>query len=166
MPLESRNKTVGFASRTLKNLKHIKEARYVDKADVHVGTQLVSSLLGLTVLPYERDYEGGIQDATLKELDRQGWYMWKLTKVCDKKHGLTLTLKLFIYHIRNAVAHGRFMFSSDSLLLSEWSLTVRDGPKGGPINWEATIGGKELYCFCRTFAQYLDTPVKDTERTW
>lgn len=155
MPLESRNNTFGFASRTLKNLEYIRNAFVNDKADVHPVTQLVSSLLGLIVVPWERRLEDNVPEVKLEELDNQGWRMWTIT--LDDKETPTLTLERLIYHIRNAIAHGRFTFTSDSRLLSQVMLEVEDrkGPSENPY-WRAEIRGDCLYSFCCRFAQYME----------
>ena len=52
--LPSRNNPSGFAERTRKNLELIERA-YSVGADVHVVTQLMLSLLGIIVFPWEHD---------------------------------------------------------------------------------------------------------------
>ena len=52
MEYYGRNTVWGFSARTLKNLAYLDAARD-EGADVHVVTQLVTSLLGLIVFPYQ-----------------------------------------------------------------------------------------------------------------
>ncbi|MEE9138320.1 MAG: hypothetical protein V3V07_07245, partial [candidate division NC10 bacterium] len=70
-PLASRGDSVGFADRTLKNLRRIEQA-YTDDHDVHVVTQRVLSLLGVVVFPWADGVEQHIQKLRLEVLGK-GW---------------------------------------------------------------------------------------------
>jgi hypothetical protein len=52
MKYEGRNTVWGFRDRVLKNLTFLNFARNMG-ADVHIVTELITSLLGLIVFPYE-----------------------------------------------------------------------------------------------------------------
>ena len=61
-----------FARRTLLNLDRIQQAEVEGESDVFPVTQLWNSLLGLVVLPRERD-ENLIPDTPLADLSADGW---------------------------------------------------------------------------------------------
>jgi hypothetical protein len=105
----SRNTTQGFARNVRKNLNFIIKERDEDE-DVHEVTQLVTSLLGLVVFPWEADALKHIESFQLKTLEREGWPRWRIQS--DEK-GDTHTLKELTRHLRNAVCHRRISFSSD-----------------------------------------------------
>ena len=153
MLFESRNNAIGFAGRTRKNLEYVRNA-FDCGEDVHVVTQLVISLLGLVVLPWERNLVEHIQEVKLRELADQDWPEWSITLGCCE------TLGELVYHIRNAVAHGRVTFSSDSRNLAEVEIIVEDAKPGRKTpDWRAKIGGNELYSFCLRFAEYVDSTI-------
>ena len=66
MSQTSRNapKGKGIVERTLKNLEYIQDA-HARNDDVHVVTHLVTSLLGLVVLPWEKGLKKNMKDLTL-----------------------------------------------------------------------------------------------------
>ena len=148
----SRNDAIEIARRTERNLRYIKsefDCRGED-SPVHVVTQLMNSLLGLVILPRERYLEVANETAKLRELATQGWPEWKITK------GKADTLGQLTWHVRNAAAHGRIAFSSDSRYLHEVMITVEDSRgKGKSIYWRAEIKGDDLYEFCLRFAKHV-----------
>jgi hypothetical protein len=79
MRLASRNESMGFADRTKKNLQHIQKA-FDAGHDVHVVTQVVNSLLGLVVFPWESHLDEVMQAIPLAELEQQRWPRWEITK--------------------------------------------------------------------------------------
>ncbi len=137
----SRNapKGKGIVERTLKNLQYVQDA-HARGDDVHVVAHLVTSLLGLVVLPWEKGLKKNMKDLTLERLKDQGWPEWNTsTKEAYE------TLGCLIRHLRNATAHGRYTFSSESKHLSEVTLTVKD------TCWKAEIQADRLYVFCLHF---------------
>ena len=103
---------------------------------------MVTSLLGLVVLPWEKGLKKNMKDLTLECLKDQGWPEWNTsTKEAYE------TLGCLIRHLRNATAHGRYTFSSDCRHLSEVKITVKD------ICWQAEIQADKLYEFCLRFAE-------------
>ena len=146
----SRNEAIGIAQRTRKNLRYIRDA-FNRGEDVHVVTQLVTSLLGLIVLPVEEGLQNHVQQVKMDDLYRNCWPKWKITL------GDAETLGDLAWHIRNATAHGHISFSSDCRVLSEVIITVKDRPlRQTEFNWEATIGGDELYKFCLRFSRFIE----------
>jgi hypothetical protein len=76
------------------------------------------------------------------------------------KLGETNTVEDFIHHMRNAVAHGRITFSSDSRDLEEVTLTFEDGKPGSKdIEWRVCIDGKHLRQFCTRFMDLIQKTV-------
>ena len=148
----SRNAAIEIARRTERNLRFIRTEfdRLGEDSPVHVVTQLVNSLLGMVILPREQYLELRNEATKLEELVSEGWPEWDITK------GKANTLGQLARHIRNAAAHGRITFSSDSRHLNEVIITVEDsGDFGKSINWRAQIAGDKLYDFCIKFAIHV-----------
>ena len=155
--LKSRNNPLGIGQRTRKNLEYIKDARKRQE-DVHLVTQLVNSLLGLVVLPWERNSVKSIEKVKLEELRKKGWPEWCITLDEDKEK--TETLGQLVQHIRNATAHGHITFSSDSLCLSEVVIEVANKRRGAQEpHWRAKIQGDHLYSFCLLFSKYIEDTI-------
>lgn len=155
-----RNDPLGFANRTLKNLQYIEKAQPGHSKDVHVVTQLIVSLLGLVVFPKENhlpvkvDIEDHIKDLLLADLIKNGWPEWDITYEATP----TKTLGHLWGHIRNAVAHGRLSFDSDSPNPSKVIIELKDvdfQKKDHPVTWQATIRADRLRMFCEKFIELL-----------
>ena len=154
----SRNEAIEIARRTQRNLQYIKAEfdREGEDSPIHVVTQLVNSLLGMVVLPREQYLEVRNEATNLKSLAAQGWPEWNIAKWSVE----TKTLGQLSWHIRNAAAHGRITFSSDSRYLHEVKITVKDsGDQGVSINWHAEIRGDELYDLCMRFAEHVEETI-------
>jgi HEPN pEK499 p136 len=68
----------------------------------------------------------------------------------------TTTLHDLVRHLRNAAAHGRVTFSSDSQSLKEVKITIEDRPQDSqPVNWKAYMTGEELRECCVKFTELL-----------
>lgn len=146
--LPSRNEVAGFAERTRKNLDFILAAQR-DGEDVHAITQVVLSLLGIVVFPFERLAKAWSRDWSLDELDAQGWPTW--TYGASSK--TPLTLRDLIANIRHATAHNNIAFSSESRDLREVTVTFKNRPPHGKWEWSGSIRADHLLAFCR---RYLD----------
>ena len=151
MTFPTRNSTLGFALRTRKNLDFVKDA-FEQGEDVHVVTQLMTSLLGLIVVSWEHKatrakLRKSLKGVKLEDLADKGWPMWDVTGNPPE------TLYDLIHKLRNAVAHHDLKFTGerDSRLLSEVAITVR-----GRSNWQAEINGQDLYQFCLRFARHIE----------
>lgn len=152
--MQSRNSPHGFAARTRKNLEYVEAAS--GHADIHVVTQSANSLLGLIVFPWEKimkkDPTGAIPSTALAALVNQGWPDWDICL------GECNTLGDLVRHLRNAVAHGKMQFSSDSLDPKLVTITVEDfKPKKKRPYWRAKIGAPKLKDFCLRFIDLLET---------
>ena len=152
----SRNEAIEIARRTQRNLEYIKAEidRLGEDSKVHVVTQLVNSLIGMVALPREQYLEVRNGATNWNSLIGQGWPAWDIGK------GEAETLGELVRHIRNAAAHGRITYSSDSRYLHQVTITVEDsGDQGKSINWHAEIRGDKLYDFCIRFAEHVDETI-------
>jgi hypothetical protein len=149
----NRNATKEFAHRVRKNLDFVMKSRS-EGEDVHEVTQLIISLLGLIVFPWEDGALRSIEGLTLTKLEQDGWPHWNIT--LDKK-GDTHTLGKLIWHIRNAASHRRITFSSDDPEMSKVEIQFEDVPgKNAPVNWSAKINSEDLKLFCDLFTKRLE----------
>ena len=159
---ESRNTTLGFVTRTRKNLVLVIQA-FEEGEDFHVVTHLVNSLLGIVVVPKERYCNAEFLSLSLKETYRKGWPRWNILLDEPKgKQEKTETLGGLISHLRNAAAHGRFTFTGDSEArnLKEVWLVVEDRPgKRAKTNWRSMIRGQELLDFCLKFCNHIEASI-------
>ena len=149
VPLNPRTRSLGFAERTKKNLLFI-EGAFREGADVHVVTQVILPLLGLVVFPWERHFKSRMNDYPLGELYEEGWPRWNILV------GSSGTLSELVRPLRNATAHGRLTFSSESRLLHEVDITFWDCKWGAAPHWKASINGRDLYEFCLRFTDLVE----------
>ena len=158
---QSRNSTIGFATRTRKNLLKVMRD-FNEGEDFHIITHLVNSLLGIVVVPNERFRETELLSLSLEEIYRDGWPKWDILLDDPKdKQEKTETLGVLVSHLRNATAHGRFTFTGDSESrnLEEVWLVVEDRPrKKAKTNWRAMIRGTELLSFCLNLCDLMEGP--------
>jgi hypothetical protein len=157
-PVPTRNDALEFGRRTRRNFEFIESVKQnKPDAPVHVVTQLTLSLLGIVVFPYEK-LDSTIFAKTIAEITAEGWLGWSITLDSPKEGASrTETLGTLLWHQRNAVAHGRLMFNSDSARLSEVAITAEDGPnKRAAVNWRAEIEGCHLRTFCLRFLEFVD----------
>lgn len=150
-----RNTVWGFNDRVLKNLKFVDAARRAGSTEVHVVTQLITSLLGLIVFPYAEILEKGdttFQSYTLPDLSTKGWPTWTFTI------GSSPNLDQHVRHLRNAISHRGLWFDSDDRELHSVGVRFSDRPhtpKGAPYNWQATIKADDLQVFVLKLAALL-----------
>ncbi len=144
----ARNDALEFARRTRKNLEYIEESRV---KDVHVVTQLVNSLLGLVVFLKERQFVEHIKKLPLEKLMKDGWPQIRVTR------GECNTLGDLVRHLRNAIAHGRLKFSSDSRNINEVDIRVEDYKRGQSTPcWCAMLNAGDLREFCAKLVDLLE----------
>jgi hypothetical protein len=149
----TRNTTEGFARRVRKNLDFIIKKR-AEGEDVHEVTQLVTSLLGLIVFPWEDGALKHLESLCLSELEEEGWPRWNI--LLDEK-GDTNTLGKLIWHLRNAASHRRLRFSSDRREMDKVEIEFEDAPRANaPPNWRAKINAADLKEFCDRFTRRLE----------
>lgn len=160
-PLNSRTLSSGLARRTLKNLDFIK--KNASRTEVHPVTQVVNSLLGLLVFPVEKEKKflalfskvkfndpsnlSGIRAALIQRLP--------VPSVQVAKFGRCEDLSKFFTRVRNAVSHKHLEFSGpdpDSRILAEVTVTLTDGPRGKPFDWEISVTAEDLEKLSRYIA--------------
>jgi hypothetical protein len=154
VPLVTRNEAEEFAKRTRKNLMCIIEAANAGR-DVHVVTQLTASLLGIVVFPWETYFRYVAGQLELEALGQdEEWPRWNITLGADQ----CVTLKDLARRLRNAVAHGRIDFSSDSRNPKEVFIEFEDADPGENQlpHWRADIGALDLLSFCVKFTQLIE----------
>lgn len=157
-PENTRNEALEFARRTRRNLEFIEKAKETGE-HVHVVTQLTISLLGLVVFPKERLLLDQAKAKTLAAMRAEKWPDWKISLDAEPKHP-TKSLHDILWHVRNAVAHGRLTFTSDSEYLHEVAIVVEDNmPKVPEPYWRAEIDGENLRRFCLRFIEFIDDAV-------
>ena len=115
---ESRSTTAGFAQLTRTNLE-LAKVSFAKRKDFHVVTQLVNSLLGIVVVPWERrsrEDEENFGSTNFQDIDGRGWPKWEFTgkEGCESE-----SLKNFVYHLRNA-ASTDIMSSRKTRILDSW----------------------------------------------
>ena len=75
----------------------------------------------------------------------------------------TETLQDLLTHIRNAAAHGRFLFlpNTDPRQLEEIWIVVEDRPsKKSKTDWRAVIKGNELFDLCIRLPDHVEDYTK------
>ncbi len=162
MDYHGRNTVWGFCDRVRKNLMFLNLERNKG-ADVHIVTELITSLLGLIVFPHaeiERSGYTSFDRYQLNDLAREGWPEWTFDISSSEN------LADLISHLRNAISHRRLSFSSDCRKLEAVEVTFRDRnprkKREEPDDWGATINAAELQKFVLLFADLL----KEWERDY
>jgi hypothetical protein len=157
--MSARNQAVVFAQRTRRNLEFIENAARHRESDVHRVIQITLSLLGLVVFPKEKlTLEPAMQKKTMVEMDREGWPKWQIT--LDQGTRKTDTLGEIVRHLRNAAAHGRLSFTSDSPDPRDVEIIAEDSPpQSSDPNWRAKITADQLRCFCFRLLDFIEETV-------
>jgi len=131
--MEYQNVYHDFIGRTLENLRKISEKDQTTSFEV---TQLINSLLGLIVLPKEKELIR--QSDSLSILQRKGWtFPEKKSGVANPKNLVQL-----IKHLRNGIAHWNIQFHSDKerqlcgVIITNMLSRSRDGHKYNEVQWE------------------------------
>jgi len=138
----SRNNALVFAEHTLHNLEIIDRDVPIDSG-FHPITQLINSLVGLVVFVHEREFVRHVADLLLSDLVGKGWPSVQIDKDDEKRP--TKALGDFVRHLRNATAHGRISFSSDSRNLTEVRIVIEDyHPRATVPYWAASLTAEEL----------------------
>jgi len=138
----TRNNALVFAQHTLQNLELIERA-FAGDSEFHPVTQLINSLVGLIVFIHEREFARYVAKLPLSELVGQGWPKVQIDK--DEEKRPTEALGDLVRHLRNAVAHGRIKFSSDSRDLTQVRVEIEDYyPKAMLPYWTASLTAAEL----------------------
>jgi len=154
--MPGRNETEGFAKRTRRNLDFILSAQQQHE-DVHVVTQVVLSLLGIVVFPFERIVKSWDRRWPLVDLEAKGWPRWTYLDGSEPPDDLS-ELRA---NLRHATAHSNISFSSDSRYLYEVTITFmnRRPQRLGGGTWKASIRGDGLLAFCQRYLELLENLV-------
>ena len=154
-PIESRSLSSGLAQRTIKNLSFIQNA-HENGEDVHVVMQVVNSLLGLLVFPIEKEsgFFSSFDSVTLGYppdfgalRNRLGNFP-PLPSLTILQFGNCGTLGQFFKRVRNAIAHRRLEFSSESHDLDKVAIHLSDAKPKQPVDWEITLNAQDLLQLC------------------
>lgn len=149
--MEYRELVADFATRTLRNLDLI-QARVLLDEDVYPVTQLWNSLLGLIVLPHERELRR-IPERPMTELWSEGWPRVTAPESRTEHE----TLHELLRDLRNAVAHFNVDFEV-GLNREITSVTVWTQPLGtdrasrSSRRWEGRMTVTELESLARLIA--------------
>ncbi len=140
-----------FAQRTLRNLNHLQDQARRGDEGVYPVTQLWNSLLGLIVLPRERDLRR-IPRTPMTELWSEGWPRLTAT---GREHE---SLHDLVSDLRRAVAHFNVEFTAGSdreiTALTVWTQSSDSNgrPVQGSRRWEGRITVQELDRLARLIA--------------
>jgi hypothetical protein len=153
-----RNTVWGFRNRVVKNLEFIATARNTN-ADVHIVTELITSLLGLIVFPYqeivESEYES-FKDRQVDDLTSVNPSIWHFSI------GSSENLHDHVRHLRNAISHRRIHFSNDDRDLARVEVRFQDrATHYSDVNWEVTVTADALKEFVCEFAALLQDWERD-----
>lgn len=127
-----------YTYRTRMNLEYIEKVIQENpEAELFEVTQLINSMLGLLVFPFEK-MRFMIPETNLSQLKEQGWSVPKITG----KFPEVITLRQLIRYLRNAVAHFNMDFipNDDGLIegVKVWNTFE------GRITWRAEMNIHEL----------------------
>jgi HEPN pEK499 p136 len=140
-----------FAQRTLLNLDHVQAQADTGNAAVYEVTQLWNSLLGLIVLPRERDLRR-IPEIPMAELWSRGWP--RLTETGRAQQ----SLRDLVSALRRAVAHFNVEFTAgpdrEITTVTVWNQASdsRGRPVPGSRGWEGQIAIPQLDRLVRLIA--------------
>lgn len=148
-----RNDALVFAQYTRQNLELAADL-LAGKAAFHPVTQVINSLLGLIVFLKEKQFDRKIAEVELEKLVQQGWPKIEMSgEKCT-------TLGRFVYHLRNAAAHGRMRYSSDSHDYSQVVVKIEDyKPNQSTPYWSASMDAAQLRDFCLRFVALLEETI-------
>ena len=132
----------------MKNLDFVVKAHA--HADVHPVTQTVGALLGIVVFPWERNALSAVKRKRLAVATTQGWPAWQMNGALIDANKVKNVGHL-IEQVRNAVAHGKVSFDSDSKDLENVTV-VFESYDGGTLKWRGVIRADRLADFCRQFS--------------
>jgi hypothetical protein len=92
-----------------------------------------------------------IKQMQMSALVREGW------PTIDSEKGTCKTVGDFVRHLRNAVAHSRITYSSDSRYLNEVNVTIEDRKnKNSPPHWRAVINAGDLRVFSLKLVELVE----------
>jgi HEPN pEK499 p136 len=111
-------------------------------------------LLGLVVFPQGKHFDASLKEIRLDRLAADGWPRW------DIVIGECETLGSLAHKLRNAIAHGRLRFSSDSRHIGEVTVQVEDWyPHARGPHWRARIRAVDLRAFSLRYVALIEDTV-------
>jgi hypothetical protein len=118
--------------------------------------QVVNSLLGLLVFPIEKEsaFFSSFDSVTLGYPPDFGALRIRLgnfpplPSLTVRQFGDCGTLEKFFKRVRNAIAHRRLCFSSESHDLDEVTIHLSDAKPKQPVDWEITLNAQDLLQLC------------------
>ena len=144
--MHNRNDPTGLVERSMKNLIALEHIARIG-ADVHLITQLITTLQALIVFPKERAEFGNKYKVPLSQL-----HEWP---AFDHQHqGKVATLADLLIALRNSISHAGIRFSSESRNYVEVNLTFFNRYKGNLV-WEGSINALELRTFCFRLRDFI-----------
>jgi hypothetical protein len=161
-----RNTIEGFAERTRKNLRFIVGA-YDEGQDVHTVTQLINSLLGLIVYPYEFYGFERFDKLPLSEVypGQCPWDYSPIDGVVARRFAPPASFGALLRHVRNGIAHRNIRFGSTSRDLRDvdvvlWDSRPKRDKSGKPVgyqppHWCAKINAVDLEQFTEMLASMI-----------
>lgn len=160
--LESRSLSTGLAQRTIKNLQFMQRA-HESGDDVHIVTQVVNSVLSLLVFPVEKEKMFFEAFASVR-LDQPPDFNAVQKALPDFPALPSLTVRQFtgcknvrrfFMRLRNAIAHRRIGFSSESHDLNEVIITLTDVDRQKAVEWDISLSAHDLLSLCRYIADEI-----------
>lgn len=154
--MEYREIITDFTQRSRENLEYLELQHEKHGAPVYPVTQLWNSLLGLIVLPRERDVSS-IKQLPMTDLWAQGWPRLRVTVGTEPRN-----VNQFLRLLRNAVAHFNVEFRADDKTKQIWEVEIWNTPTGSKErNWEARISVTDLralaFCVADLYEQMFST---------
>ena len=131
-----------FVKRTYRNLEHIEQSYSCNVDDVYEFTQLVNSLLGLLVIPQEKE-RGRINNDYVSE----GILLLLQRSIILDDYNND-SFNEILRHMRNAIAHGSIEVSSTNGEISSIKFTDRN-------RFIIELSCSQLRNFIRDFASNL-----------
>lgn len=109
----------------------------------------------LVVFPKEQKFLEDAEEERLTHLSKKGWPRWAFLV------GSSTTLGHLLRRLRNAIAHGHVIFSSDSRVHEEVWLEVSDyrkknGSDTFELFWKAKINSADLRLFCMKVIERIE----------
>ena len=159
--LGSRSTVSGFAKRTLTNLLFV--ASTPEKKQVHIVTQIITSMLGLLIFVHEHleKHSNTKGDFYNPPHDFPDWSKWQFDPQMSKSVVTNGNFCKLLKHLRNAVSHYRIEFSpsehSDSRDPEQVTIHFRDCPPNKPVDWHVSVNGKDLLDFLVELAKRIES---------
>lgn len=156
--LQGRNGSGEFARRAMSNLEFVLSHSAAD-IQVHPITQIICTLLGVVVFPWERSAFDKIKNKRVAAAISEGWPAWMMSGSRIDGNKVSRIGDL-IGLVRNSISHGHVLFDSDSRLPHDVTITFENRPRGGrSSDWQGRIRADCLALFCHRFCAFVSDHV-------